>query len=265
MTQRTLVAAVQMNSADDEEANFARARELGLRARDRGVRLVVFPENLLYEGSDQSRRHPRAEWEPRFAELARELGCSLVAGTIREPAGELAHNTCLVFGPDGERLASYRKIHLFDVDVPGGPVERESAYVQPGPLTPVVVRIPEVGLVGLTICYDLRFPELYRELTRLGARTLLVPASFALGTGKDHWLALLRARAIENQAFVIAPDQCGKKSHGRTKFGKTAIFGPWGTLLGCSREGEDVVVCELDFKDQDRVRSALPCLEHRRL
>jgi predicted amidohydrolase len=129
-----------------------------------------------------------------------------------------------------------------------------------------VIEVPELGKVGLSVCYDLRFPELYRALTREGARTLLIPSSFALGTGKDHWLTLLRARAIENQAFVIAPDQFGRKPHGRMKFGKTAIVDPWGQVMGCAREvNEDLVVCELDFAHQDRIRSSLPCLEHRRL
>jgi deaminated glutathione amidase len=262
-----LVAAVQMRSGDDEEANFARVRRLAMRAADRGARFIVFPENVLYEGKDASRRHPLSEWEPRFAELAAALGCSVSAGTLREPAGEdRAHNTLLVLGPSGERLGLYRKIHLFDVDVPGGPTETESAYIQPGAPDAVVIDVPEVGKVGLSICYDLRFPELYRALTQEGARTIIIPSSFALGTGKDHWLTLLRARAIENQTFVIAPDQFGRKPHGRTKFGKTAIVDPWGQVLGCAREvDEDVVVCELDFAHQDRIRASLPCLEHRRL
>jgi predicted amidohydrolase len=261
-----LVAAVQMSSGDDEEANFARVEALAARAVERGARLVVFPENVLYEGTDPKRRHPLEEWEARFAALARTLGCSLTAGTLREPAGERAHNTLLVLGPDGERIGVYRKIHLFDVDVPGGPTETESDYIQPGPPEPVVVDVPDVGPVGLSVCYDLRFPELYRALTDRGARAVLIPASFALGTGKDHWLTLLRARAIENQVFVIAPDQFGRKPHGRNKFGKTAIVDPWGTVLGCAGEqDEGLVVAELDFAYQDRVRAALPCLDHRRI
>lgn len=262
-----LVAAVQMNSGDDEDANFARVRDLATRARERGACFVAFPENVLYEGADTQRRHRLDEWEPRFAELARALGCSLAVGTLREPAdGGLAHNTLLLLGPDGVRLGAYRKIHLFDVDVPGGPNEKESDVIAPGPAEPVVVDVPELGPVGLSVCYDLRFPELYRRLSELGARTLLIPSSFALGTGKDHWLTLLRARAIENQAFVIAPDQFGRKPHGRSKFGKTAIVDPWGQVMGCARElDEDVVVCELDFEHQNRIRRSMPCREHRRL
>lgn len=261
-----IVAAVQLNSGDDEEQNWARVQALARRARERGAALVAFPENLLYEGPDANRRHPLDVWGPRFGGLAKELEIVLVAGTVREPAGARAFNTCTVYGPDGEELARYRKLHLFDVDVPHGHKERESDYVQPGDGGPVVVDLPGLGPVGLAVCYDLRFPELFRELVQRGARTVIMPTSFALGTGKDHWIPLCRARAIENQVFFIAPDQFGKKPHGRVKFGKTLIVDPWGQIMGCAREvDEDLVVCELDFEHQDRVRQALPCLDHRRM
>jgi len=264
---RVVVAAVQMNSGPEPEANWARAEALCRRARDRGARLIVLPENALYEGPDKGARHPLDVWEPRFSALARELEVALAPGTIREPSDDpdRAWNALLVYGPDGERLARYRKIHLFDVDVPGGPTELESGYMAPGEEA-VVVDVPGLGPTGLAICYDLRFPELFRRLVDAGARTVLLPSSFALGTGKDHWLTLLKARAIEDQVFVVAPDQFGEKSPGRVKFGKTAIVDPWGTVLGLAREVDaDVVVAELDFDHQDRVRRALPCLEHRRL
>jgi deaminated glutathione amidase len=260
-----LVAAVQMNSGDDPAHNWERMQALGRRARERGATLIAFPENVLYEGPDKGRHHPLEEWEPRFAGLARELGATLVAGSLREPTDDpnRAHNTTLAFGPTGGRLARYRKIHLFDVDVPGGPREHESSYIEPG-RDVVVFEAEGLGLVGLVICYDLRFPELFRALTQAGARTIVMPTSFALGTGKDHWLPLLRARAIENQVFLIAPDQHGKKPHGSVKFGKTAVVDPWGTVLGLARDtDEDLVVAELDFAHQDRVRASLPCLQHR--
>jgi len=259
-----LVAVIQVNSDDDPERNFARAEALTRQAAARGARLVVLPENLLYEGSDRSMRHDPAEWGPRFGALARELQITLIPGSQREPAGEKAHNTLLVYGPDGSELARYRKVHLFDVDVPGGPSERESGYIQPGPAEAVVVEVPGVGPVGLTICYDLRFPLLFRELVDAGARTIVLPASFALGTGKDHWLTLLKARAIENQVYLLAPDQFGRKPHGRYKFGKSAIIDPWGSVIGLAPDvDEALVVCELDFAYQDQVRQALPCLGHR--
>ncbi|MEZ6187725.1 MAG: carbon-nitrogen hydrolase family protein [Planctomycetota bacterium] len=261
------VAAVQLNSQDDEAQNFSRVRELAHRARERGAELIVFPENSLYEGpGTKERRHPPEEWQPRFAELARELGCCLVPGSVRVEAGDgRAHNTLWAFGPDGALLGSYAKIHLFDVNVPNGPVEHESAAVAPGS-APVCVELPGFGTVGLTVCYDLRFPELFRALVDQGAKTILVPASFALGTGKDHWLTLLKARAIENQVFVIAPNQYGSKLPRRPKCGRTCVVDPWGTVLGLAREvDEDVVVAELDFEHQARIRSSLPCLDHRRL
>jgi len=268
VNQRVIVAAVQIASGPEEDANWARAQDLARRARDRGAELIAFPENLLYEGPDRDRRHPLDAWEPRFGALARELGCVLVAGSVREPGGSdgRAYNTTLVLGPTGERLASYRKIHLFDVDVPGGPNEQESSYMAPGDDGPVAVDLPQLGPTGLAICYDLRFPELFRALATSGARTVILPSSFALGTGKDHWEVLVRARAIENQAYVIAPDQFGTKHGGRVKYGHTVIVDPWGVVLGRAAErSEDVVVCELDFAHQDRIRANLPCLDHRRL
>ena len=262
-----LVAAIQLNSGDDEDHNWDRVQALARRARERGAKLVAFPENLLYEGRDAGRRQDPAEWGERFSELARELEVTLVAGSLREPAGELAYNTALAYGPQGQELARYRKIHLFDVDAPGGPRVRESSYLAPGdPEQSCVFEAPGVGPVGIVICYDLRFPELFRRLVEAGARTIVVPASFALGTGKDHWLTLLQARAIENQVFVIAPDQFGLKPNKRSTFGKSCVIDPWGSVLAMAREAdEDVVVAELDFAHQDRIRAALPCLAHRRL
>ncbi|MBL4848504.1 MAG: carbon-nitrogen hydrolase family protein [Planctomycetes bacterium] len=261
-----MVAVIQVNSDDDPERNFARAEALARRAKERGACLVVFPENLLYEGSDKGARHDPASWGPRFGALARELEITLIPGSQREPAGERAYNTCLVYGPDGAELARYRKAHLFDVDVPGGHAERESSYIAPGEPDPVVVEVPGVGPVGLSICYDLRFPTFFRRLVDAGARTIVLPASFALGTGKDHWLTLLKARAIENQVYLLAPDQFGKKPHGRFKYGKSAIIDPWGSVLGLAPDvDEAIVISELDFAYQDQVRRALPCLTHRRI
>ncbi|MCO5167352.1 MAG: carbon-nitrogen hydrolase family protein [Planctomycetes bacterium] len=264
-----LVAAIQVDSTDDEERNWSRAEALARQARARGAEVVALPENLLYEGSDLERRHPLEEWEPRLAALARELEVTLLPGTLREPVeGDptRAYNTLLAYGPDGARLARYRKIHLFDVDVPGGPSERESEVIAAGAPEPVVVDLPPLGRAGLSVCYDLRFPELFRALVARGARVLFVPASFALMTGKAHWEPLLRARAIENLAWVVAPGQSGRKPNGRLKFGNTMIVDPWGTVVARAREvAEDVVVAEVDLAYQDEVRRAIPCLSHRRL
>jgi predicted amidohydrolase len=265
----TIVAAVQVDSTDDEAHNWERARALAARAAERGARVVSFPENLLYEGSDAERRHPLETWEPRFAALARELSLVLLPGTLREPVpGDptRAYNTSLAYGPDGARLGRYRKIHLFDVDVPGGPSERESEVIAPGAPEPVVVDLPGLGPSGLSVCYDLRFPELFRALTSAGARTLFIPASFALMTGKAHWETLVRARAIENQAWVVAAGQFGKKPNGRVKFGSSMIVDPWGAVVARAREvPEEVVLADVDRGYQDEVRRAVPCLTHRRL
>jgi predicted amidohydrolase len=265
----TLVAALQLDSNDDEARNWERARSLAARARERGAAVVAMPENVLYEGSDAQRRHPLEEWEPRFAALARELEVTLLPGTLREPVvGDptRAYNTLLVYGPTGERLAAYRKIHLFDVDVPGGPSERESEVIAAGAPEPVVVDLPGLGRAGLSVCYDLRFPELYRALVARHARVLFVPASFALITGKAHWEVLLRARAVENLAWVVAPGQSGTKPNGRPKFGNTLIVDPWGTVVARAREVlEDVVLADVDLAYQDQVRRSIPCLSHRRL
>lgn len=262
---RVVVAAIQMNSGPDPEKNWDRAQALAQRARERGARVIALPEDLLHDGDPDCRQDP-AEWGPRFAELARACEATLVAGTIREPAGERAYNACFVYGPDGVQRAHYRKLHLFDVDVPGGPVERESDLILPGDQGPVVADLPPLGPTGVAICYDLRFPELFRALLDRGARTFVLPSSFALGTGKDHWLCLIRARAIENQCFVIAPNQTGVKRGNRARFGNSCVVDPWGKVLALASEApEDVVVAELDFAAQARLRQALPCLDHRRL
>jgi predicted amidohydrolase len=265
VARTVVVAAVQLDSQDDEERNWARADALARRARARGAQVILFPECLLFEGPG-ARSHPLEVWEPRFSALARELGVVLAPGTVREPTpGGKVWNTLLVYGPDGARLARYRKLHLFDVDVPGGPKERESDHYLAGDEV-VVVDLPGLGPTGLAICYDLRFPELFRALVDRGARAFLLPASFALMTGKAHWAPLLRARAIENQAYVIAAGQWGKKLPNRVRFGQSMIVDPWGTIVAQAREdADDVVVAELDLDQQDEVRRGMPVLTHRRM
>jgi predicted amidohydrolase len=167
--------------------------------------------------------------------------------------------------PHGKELARYRKIHLFDATLPNGRSYRESDYIAPG--SQVVVAKTEFCEVGLSICYDLRFPELYRRLTTVReTRLIFVPSNFKLMTGKDHWLPLLQARAIENQVYIVAPNQYGEKYGGRGSFGRSAIIDPWGTVLGLAQpDREAVVVAEIDFHYQDGVRRLLPCLSHMRL
>ncbi|MET0404909.1 MAG: carbon-nitrogen hydrolase family protein, partial [Cystobacter sp.] len=197
--------------------------------------------------------------------LARERKVTLLSGSILEqgaPGGRL-YNTTVVFGPDGSRLAVYRKIHLFDVDVGDGTPYLESAAVAPG--AEVVVADTEVGRLGLSICYDLRFPELYRRLSAGGATLVAVPAAFTLMTGKDHWEVLLRARAIENQCYVFAPAQGGRHSPQRVTWGHAMVVDPWGLVTARASEGEGLAVAAMDTELLARIRRNLPCLQHRRL
>jgi predicted amidohydrolase len=201
----------------------------------------------------------------RLAGLAHEFRVTLLAGSVLEegaPGGRL-YNTSVLFGPDGKRLAVYRKIHLFDVEVGDGQTYRESAAVAPG--TEVVVAETALGKVGLSVCYDLRFPELYRKHAEQGAVLLTVPAAFTLMTGKDHWEVLLRARAIENQAYVMAPAQQGRHPKDRLTFGHAMVVDPWGLVIARASEGEGFAMANLDAEYLAKVRRTLPALQHRRL
>jgi predicted amidohydrolase len=195
---------------------------------------------------------------------ARRHKMALVLGGMPEKADDAhVHNTAVYLDADGEVCGIYRKIHLFDVAIPDGAEYRESASVRPGE-GPVVVDTPFGGL-GLSVCYDVRFPELYRALSARGARLLVVPAAFTLHTGRDHWHVLLRARAVENLAYVLAAAQYGRHNAKRVTFGHSMIVDPWGQVLAEVGDHEGVAVAELDFDYQDRLRRELPALSHRRL
>lgn len=275
---RALVAVVQMTSTADVGANLDRASELCRRARGRGAELAVLPENFALLASDENVKHRHAvrltatssegEIVERMQALARELGMHLVLGGLPEQSADdkRVHNTCISIDPSGAIRGVYRKIHLFDVDFASASTTlRESDTVAAGdPGQSVVVPTPWGGL-GLSICYDLRFPELYRRLTRAGARLLVVPAAFTLHTGKDHWHVLLRARAIENQCFVLAAAQQGRHSPNRMTYGHALIVDPWGTVLADCPDGEGIALAEIDLAAQDRIRRDLPCLAHQRI
>jgi predicted amidohydrolase len=198
-------------------------------------------------------------------EVARKHGIALVLGGMPEKTARdtHVHNTAVYLDGDGEVRAVYRKIHLFDVAIPDGATYRESGSVEAGG-EPVAVETPWGGL-GLTVCYDVRFPELYRALAQKGVRMIAVPAAFTLHTGRDHWHVLLRARAIENLAFVLAAAQYGRHNAKRVTYGHSMIVNPWGQVLAECADAEGVAVAELDFDYQDRVRQELPSLHHRRL
>ena len=272
------VAVIQLSSQDDVTANLARVRELVLEAGRSGAELVALPENFAFMG-EESKKFEIAERVdadhagPIVTALrlaARDARVWLVAGGMPERSDDPARpfNTSLLFEPEGRLVSKYRKVHLFDVDLPDGTKLLESGATTAGS-EPVVDEISgRAGKpipLGMTICYDLRFPELYRRLGERGARIVTVPAAFTLTTGKDHWHVLLRARAIENQVFVLAPAQHGKHPRGRQTYGKSLIVDPWGDVLAQCAEGEGFAMARLDFAAQDRVRASLPCLTHRRM
>jgi predicted amidohydrolase len=264
-----LVAAAQMTSGASKIDNLAAATRLVRRAAELGARFIGLPENFAWMGPE-AERDANAEGldgptQARMAELARSLEVTLLAGSTLEtgaPDGRL-FNTSVLYGPDGARLGVYRKIHLFDVEVGDGQTYRESAAVAPG--TEVVVAPSELGPVGLSVCYDLRFPELYRQQSARGAVLLTVPAAFTLATGKDHWEVLLRARAIENQAYVLAPAQQGRHPKDRLTWGHAMLVDPWGLVTARASEGEGLALGLVDLALLARLRRTLPALQHRRL
>jgi deaminated glutathione amidase len=264
-----LAACVQMRCGDDKQRNLERATALVATAAERGARLVVLPEMFFWRGPPERQR---AEAEPvdgptlgAMSRLARRHRIVLVAGSIFEHAldSELPFNTCAVFGEDGGLLGTYRKIHLFDVEIPSAVSVRESERVGAGD-APVCVDT-SVGRLGLSICYDLRFPELYRRLVDDGAELLCVPSAFTFTTGAAHWELLLRARAVENQCWVLAPNQTGPVEHGPLVYGHSSIVDPWGTVVACASDGESVAMAAIDLALQADVRRNLPALAHRRI
>ena len=261
-------AAIQLNSTDDVDANVEVAERLLRAAARDGAELAVLPEKWSLLGSGE-----------RMAELAepldgpviaaarswaRELGIHLIAGSVAErvPGRDKLSNTSLLIDPDGEVVATYRKIHMFDVDV-GGVAYRESAHELPGDEI-VAAPVAEGLIVGLTVCYDLRFPELFRILALGGATAITVPSAFTAVTGRDHWEVLLRARAIENGLFVIAAGQVGTAAPHYESWGHSMLVDPWGKVLDSIASGEGHAIAELDVTELDRVRSRVPALANRR-
>ncbi len=261
------VGAVQLNAKADRAANLASADHLVREAAARGAGLVVLPEKWPLLGSGEQLRDgaepidgPAVSWARA---CARELRIELVAGSFAERTADgRIHNTSLHISPGGEIRATYRKIHMFDVTIDGVDY-RESEHEDAG--DEIVLSRTDAGLeLGLSVCYDLRFPELYRILALRGARVLVVPAAFTLATTRDHWQTLLRARAIENQAFVIAANQIGENQPGRHSGGRSMIIDPWGVVLAQASDGVGVIVADLDLARLAAIRSTLPSLANRR-
>ena len=261
------VALVQLDARDDVAANIAAAVALADEAAAGGARLVALPEYLQYRGSDDgfrasARPIPGPHTEP-FAEVARRRNAWILVGSTAEVSADPArpYNTSALVAPDGSLAAIYRKIHLFDVAVEAGPVDTESARVTPGDR--LVTADVDGAIVGLSICYDLRFPELYRALALAGAQILTVPANFTERTGHDHWEVLLRARAIENAAYVLAPSQIGGPP-GQPAFGRSMIIDPWGTVVAQAPDVVGIIRADLDLERVRALRRQIPVLANRR-
>jgi|ERR671919_2593333 predicted amidohydrolase len=264
-----LAAAIQMLASDDKAANLKEAKHWVRHAAAQGARVVALPEVFIWRGSKKSERECA---EPisgpssaAMAELARELGIYLLAGSILEevPGSQKAYNTSLLFNPAGKVIGSYRKIHLFDVDLANGVSLRESDTRAHGEA--VAVAKTDLCSMGLSVCYDLRFPELYRGLASQGAELIFVPSAFTAYTGEAHWETLLRARAIENLAYVIAPDQFGKSAKSFETHGHSMIIDPWGQVIAELPDGPGVITADIDLDYLANVRAELPALNHRRL
>jgi len=267
-------AAVQLNSTSDEDRNWEEAQTLVRQAARGGAKFIVTPENTNFLGphEEKVRRAEPLDGKTcsRFAKLAAECQALLLLGSFNERSDESdrCYNTSVLFSPKGRQIAVYRKIHLFDIDLSEDVSFQESATIKPG--EDVVVADTDLGglgRIGLSICYDLRFPELYRKLTEDGAELLCVPSAFTRTTGKAHWKLLLRARAVENQCFVLAAAQCGEHDDQglRESWGHSAIIDPWGEVLAMAEEEPGVVVAEIDLERLAEVRRAMPVAEHRRL
>ncbi len=262
------VALVQFEAGDDVADNLSRAAAMAAEAAV-GSDLVVLPEYVQYRGSSAGFRAsaaavPGPTTRP-FAEVAREHRAWLLAGSHAEVSGdpERPHNTAVLLDRGGGLAATYRKLHLFDVAVDDGPSDRESARVTPGDRA-VVADLDGVGL-GLSICYDLRFPELYRALAAAGARLLAVPSVFTERTGRDHWEVLLRARAIENGAWVLAAGACGRGGRGAfAAWGHSMVVDPWGRVVAAAGSAEAIVRAEIDVALSDAARRQIPALANRR-
>lgn len=268
----TRVAAIQMTSSANVARNLAVARDLLQQAARQGAAVAVLPENFAFMGMGEADKLAVAEAQGTgpiqdfLAEQARSLGLWIVAGTMPlQVAGETrVAAACLVYDAAGSTVARYDKIHLFDVDVPGKTEShRESRGVRPG-TQPVTVDTP-AGRLGLAVCYDVRFPELFRELLAQGAEWFTLPSAFTVPTGRAHWELLLRARAVENLCYMVAPAQSGFHENGRETHGDSLIVEPWGRVLARLPRGTGVITAELDLARQRRLRQDFPAVRHRRL
>ncbi|MGZ8094862.1 MAG: carbon-nitrogen hydrolase family protein [Methylosarcina sp.] len=263
-------AAIQMASSPNVSSNLLEAEKLIAEAANAGAKLVALPENFALMGDHELDKIKIKEVDGSgpiqnfLSTVAKKYGVWIVGGTIPISGNDSnkVRASCLVYNNLGERVARYDKMHLFDVSVPGtSEVYRESDSIEPG-TGPVVLDTP-FGKVGLAVCYDLRFPEFFRTLVAMGMKILIIPSAFTSETGAAHWEILLRARAVENLCYVIAPNQGGFHLNGRKTFGHSMIIDPWGVVLDCYKTGSGFVAAEIDFERLEKVRSAFPVLNHR--
>jgi predicted amidohydrolase len=263
-----VAAVVQMDSKDDKSANLDRALAFVDEAAEAGADFVAFPEMMSYigpqEGYSDVSESVDGPLVEAFASKAREHGLYVHTGSFFEqiPDSDRVYNTSVVLGPDGELLDSYRKVHLFDIELDGSVEYQESATVAPG--DEAVTVETELATFGLSICYDLRFPFLYQTLAHRGANVLVVPSAFTMYTGKDHWEPLLRARAIENQSYVIAPAQIGEKPSAPTTYGRSLVVDPWGNVVAKAKDREELITTTIDLDYLEDTRRELQSLRHAR-
>lgn len=267
------IALAQMTSSRDVAENLAQCRDFAARAHHNGAKWILFPENAPYLGHDVEKpsiaEGDEGPMVGAFRAIAADFDMWVTLGSYPEAIeGQTkTYNTLLQIDPNGEIKAKYRKIHLFDVDVEGGITFRETDGVVPG--TDIVTATVPVDahstVVGLSVCYDLRFPELYREHVKRGAEVLVAPSAFTLQTGRDHWHPLLRARAIENQCWMLAPAQVGHHFGKRWSYGHSAVYDPWGQLVACASDREQLLFADIDIELVHDVRRRMPCQDHRRI
>ena len=266
--KKVLAAVIQLNAGSNKLQNIENAINLIIKAAHKGAHLIALPELFTWQGS---KKDIKQNCEPipgptsmKMAELASYLKIFLLCGSILEenPKGPKPYNTSFLINPQGKIVAYYRKLHLFKVNIKGKAIIDENRIYTAGNKVKSVVT--PFGKVGFTICYDLRFPELYRSLCNKGVLTVFVPSAFTLETGKAHWESLLRSRAIENQVYIIAPNQYGKNPLGNRNYGHSMIVDPWGTIIAQCTSGERIIYGELDFKYLKKIRNELPSLKHKR-
>ncbi|MBF2066479.1 MAG: carbon-nitrogen hydrolase family protein [Calothrix sp. C42_A2020_038] len=263
-----LAAAIQMTSVPDVKSNLAQAEEFIDLAVNQGAQLVGLPENFAFMGEESDKlsqgNYIAQETEKFLTTMAQRYQIAILGGGFPVPTDSgKVYNTALLIDSNGQELSRYHKVHLFDVNVPDGNTYRESSTVMAGKELPQVCSTEKLGNIGLSVCYDVRFPELYRHMSHQGADILFVPAAFTAFTGKDHWQVLLQARAIENTCYVIAPAQTGINYARRQTHGHAMVIDPWGTILADAGEKPGVAIAEINPSRLEQVRRQMPSLQHR--